>query len=197
MGLSRRLSLRLPLVVALLLVLSASSARASAQPDHVRCGMGDMGLLFLGMAAFAFIGIPVMIVWLVRYFQRMRARQEAVAEPLSLLVAERIARAVQRRGGVVAAVAIAGVPALVGMDREGFAIIATIVGCVALRGFFLARTALRLLEPSGAGHDVIAEAQGPTVIVRGPTEEVRLDVTPRALAAALRHAVPTSIAKRS
>jgi hypothetical protein len=107
----------------------------------------------------------------------------------------------QRRGGVLAAVGITGVPALVGMDMGTLAIISTIVGCVGLRGFFVARSALRLIEPSEpsglAGHDVVAEALGPTVVVRGPAEEVRIDVTPRALAAARRHAVPTSIAKRS
>jgi hypothetical protein len=170
---------------------------ACAHLRHFRCGLGDMGFLFLGMAFVAFVVIPVLIVWLVRYFQRMRARQNAVAEPISLLVAERLARAVQRRGGVLAAVGIAGVPALVGMDLGTLAIVSTIAGCVGLRGFFVARAALRLMEPSGAaGHDVIAEALGPTVVVRGPTEEVRLDVTPKALAAARRHAVPTSVAKR-
>jgi hypothetical protein len=98
---------------------------------------------------------------------------------------------------VLAAVGIAGVPALVGMDHEVFAIVSTIVGCVGLRGFCVARAALRLMAPAGpAGNDVIAETLGPTVVVRGPTDEVRLDVTPRALAAALRHAVPTSIARR-
>jgi len=170
---------------------------ACGEIRHWRCGMGDMGLLFLGVAFAAFVMIPVLIVWLVRYFQRMRARQNAIAEPISLLVAERLARAVQRRGGVLAAVGIAGVPALVGMDLGTLAIVSTIAGCVGLRGFFVARAALRLMEPSGAaGHDVIAETLGPTVVVRSPTEEVRLDVTPKALAAARRHAVPTSVVKR-
>lgn len=180
---------------------------ACAQVHHWRCGTGDMGLLVLGMSLVAFVGIPLVLVWLVRYFQRMRARQEAIAEPISLLVAERVARAVQRRAGVLAAVGITGVPVLVGTDLGTLAIISTIVGCVGLRGFFVARAALRLIEPSEpsghsgpsgiAGHEVIAEALGPTVVVRGPAEEVRIDVTPRALAAARRHAVPTSIAKRS
>lgn len=182
----------------------SSTQPACAQVHHWRCGTGDMGLLVLGMALVAFIGIPLVLVWLVRYFQRMRARQEAIAEPISLLVAERVARAVQRRAGVLAAVGITGVPVLVGTDLGTLAIISTIVGCVGLRGFFVARAALRLIEPSGpsgpsgiAGHEVVAEALGPTVVVRGPAEEVRIDVTPRALAAARRHAVPTSIVKRS
>lgn len=185
----------------------SSTQPACAQIHHWRCGTGD---LFLGVALVAFIGIPLVLVWLVRYFQRMRARREAIAEPISLLVAERVARAVQRRAGVLAAVGITGVPVLVGTDLGTLAIISTIVGCVGLRGFFVARAALRLIEPSEpfapsglsgpsgtAGHEVVAEALGPTVVVRGPAEEVRIDVTPRALAAARRHAVPTSIAKRS
>jgi hypothetical protein len=185
---------RLSLVFALL-VLSTSVARASE-----RGGPGDDDLVLVGMLGVAFVGIPLLIVWLVRYFQRMRARQDAIAEPISLLVAERIARAVQRRAGVLAAIGVVGVPALVGMELGSFAILSTVVGCIGLRGFFVARAALRLMEPSGpagpAGHDVIAEALGPSVVVRSPTEEVRLDVAPRALAAARRHAVPTSIAKR-
>jgi hypothetical protein len=171
---------------------------ACAQVHHTRCGMGYMGLWFLGVAFVVFLAIPLAMVWLVRYFQRMRARREAIAEPISLLVAERLARAVQRRAGVLAAVGITGVPVLVGTDLGTLAIISTIVGCVGLRGFFVARAALGLIEPSGTGgHEVVAEALGPTVVVRGPAEEVHIDVTPRALAAARRHAVPTSIAKWS
>jgi hypothetical protein len=176
-------------------VLSAASAHAC--PTPVRCGTGDMGLLLLGGAGGVMGGIALLWVWLARHFRRVGARQIAVPEPISLLVAERLARAAQRSSGVLAAIGIIGVPALVVRDLGLFAIISTVVGCIGLRGFFVARAALRLLELAGpAGHDVIAETLGPTVIVRSPAEEVRLDITPRSLAAALRHAVPTSIANR-
>lgn len=167
---------------------------ACAQVHHVRCGMGYLGLWFLGGAFVVFLAIPLGIVWLVRSFQRMRARHEGIAEPISLLVAERLARALQRRGGVRAAVGITGGLVLVGTGMGTLAILSTALGCVGLRGFFVARAALQMLEP--AGHDVVAEALGPTVVVRGPDGVVWLDVTSRALAAARRHAVPTSIARR-
>ncbi|HEY0479706.1 MAG TPA: hypothetical protein VGD37_19435, partial [Kofleriaceae bacterium] len=65
---------------------------------------------------------------------------------------------------------------------------------IGLRGFFIARAVLQLIErgPGGAS----AEAYAHVVVVHTDDEEVRLEVAPRALAAALRHAVPTSIAQR-
>ncbi|HEX2686336.1 MAG TPA: hypothetical protein VHN14_06950 [Kofleriaceae bacterium] len=181
------------LLVLALLVLSAASAHASTEP--ARCATGDMGPWLFGGAGGVVAAIPLLFVWLGRHFRRLHARQHAVPAPISLLVAERLARAVQRRAGVIAAVGIAGVPTLVVMNNGPLAILSTVVGCIGLRGFFLARQVLQLVEASGA--QVTAEVHGPTVIVRSPTDEAQLDVTSEALAAALRHAVPTSIAKRS
>ena len=165
----------------------------------------DPFVLF-GGTALSLASALAVLGYLVIHLRRMREARSAVAQPVSLLVVERLARAVQRRGGVIAAVGVVGVPALVVMGLGPLAIISTIVGCVGLRGFFVARGVLQLIEhvassggdgePSAASEPATAEVLGHTVIVRSPCEEARLDVSPRALAAARRHAVPTSIANR-
>jgi hypothetical protein len=205
--------MRCPSLVFALLVLSTTSAHAD---EVVRvCNHDWEGYALLGMGAVLF-GACAVIRYAVRHFQRVRDAQFAVPAPISLLVAERIARAVQRRAGVIATVGIVGVPALVVMHTSSLAILSTIVGCVGLRSFFIARSMLQLIErpvggaalgsdrPSAAplGDDrpdavpVTAKVLGQTLIVRSTDEEVSLDVSPRALAAARRHAVPTSIATR-
>lgn len=136
----------------------------------------------------------VLILKIASYVQRVRARDGAMAEPISLLVAERLARAVQRRAGVLAAVGVVGVPALVIMEVAPLAIVSTIVGCIGVRGFFIARAVLQLIERGG--DQVTAEALGPTIVVRGSGDEAQLEVAIDALARARRHAVPRSIAKR-
>jgi hypothetical protein len=169
---------------------------------------------YLRVSPFALFGctalplgvVLVVLGYLVVHLRRTAEARFAVAEPVSLLVVERLARAVQRRAGVIAAVGVVGVPALVVMDVGPAAIISTIVGCVGLRGFFIARSMLQLIEHAVApgGEDeasaprrpASAEVVGHTVIVRSASDEVRLDVSPHALAAARRHAVPTSIANR-
>ena len=193
--------MRCPSLAFALLVLTTTSAYA----DEVArvCDHDAERYALLGMAA-ALFGACALIRYTVRHFQRVRDAQLATPAPISLLVAERIARAVQRRAGVIATVGIVGVPALVVMHTSSLAILSTIVGCIGLRSFFIARGMLELIEraPLGAVGEpasasrVTAEVLGQTVIVRASHEEVSLDVSPRALAAARRHAVPTSIATR-
>ncbi len=142
----------------------------------------------------ALVCVLVLILKIASYVQRVRARDGAMTEPISLLVAERLARAVQRRAGVLAAVGVVGVPALVIMEVAPLAIVSTIVGCIGVRGFFIARAVLQLIERGG--DQVTAEALGPTVVVRGSGDEAQLEVAIDALARARRHAVPRSIAKR-
>jgi hypothetical protein len=149
-------------------------------------------LLLFGGTALTLIGVLGVLGCLAMHLRRVREARFAVAEPVSLLVVERLARAVQRRGGVVAAIGIVGVPALVVMHIGPAAILSTIVGCVGLRAFFIARGALQLIERAAA----TAEVAGHALVVRCGDEETRLDVSPRALTAARRHAVPTSIATR-
>jgi hypothetical protein len=194
--------MRRPSLAFALLVLSTTSAHAD---EVVRvCDHDAERYALLGMAA-ALFGACALIRYTVRHFQRVRDAQLATPAPISLLVAERIARAVQRRAGVIATVGIVGVPALVVMHTSSLAILSTIVGCVGLRSFFIARGMLELIEraPLGAAVGepasaarVTAEVLGQTLIVRAFPEEVSLDVSPRALAAARRHAVPTSITTR-
>jgi hypothetical protein len=203
--------MRRPSLVFALLVLSTTSAHA----DQVvrTCNHDAEGYALFGMAA-ALFGACAVIRYSVRHFQRVRDAQLATPVPISLLVAERIARSVQRRAGVIATVGIAGVPALVVMHTSSLAILSTIVGCIGLRSFFITRGMLQLIErvPPGVAASsegvtgaasigeragaapITAEVLGQTLIVRGSDEEVSLDVSPRALAAARRHAVPTSIA---
>lgn len=171
----------------------------------------DVHLRVSPFALFGYTALPLGVVllvlgYLVVHLRRTAEARFAVAEPVSLLVVERLARSVQRRAGVIAAVGVVGVPALVVMGVGPAAIISTIVGCVGLRGFFIARSMLQLIEHavSPGGEDEVsaprqpasAEVVGHTVIVRSASDEVRLDVSPRALAAARRHAVPTLIATR-
>jgi hypothetical protein len=237
--------MRCPSLVFALLVLSTTSAYADVVVRA--CDHDAERYALLGMGA-ALFGACALIRYTVRHFQRVRDAQLATPVPTSLLVAERIARAVQRRAGVIATVGIVGVPALVVMHSSSLAILSTIVGCVGLRSFFIARGMLELIERSGSagprsnaqrcgesiersgsagprsnaqrcGESIersgsagphsnarvesierasrtTAEVLGQTLIVRSADEEVSLDVSPRALAAARRHAVPTSIATR-
>ncbi len=122
--------------------------------------------------------------------------------PISLLIVEQLARATQRRGGVQAAIGIVGVPTMVVMQMAPGAppwglgaIVLTILACIGLRGFFVARGVLATIEQTG--QPVTAELDGRTLILRRATEETQLDVSPAAVARLRRHAVPRSIARRA
>jgi hypothetical protein len=184
---------------------AASTLAGCVRHNHDDCLAMNPFMLF-GGSVLTLIGVFGVLGCLAMHLRRVREARFAVAEPVSLLVVERLARAVQRRGGVLAAVGIVGVPALVVMHVGPAAIISTIVGCIGLRAFFIARGALQLIEeaaaPGGEGEPgatrapATAEVVAHTLIIRRGEEETRLDVSPTALAAALRHAVPMSIATR-
>ncbi len=121
--------------------------------------------------------------------------------PVSLLIVERYARGMQRRGGVLAAIGQVGVPAtMIAQLAPGAAswalaaILWTIVACVGLRGFFVGRGVLaRIDQPAVA---VTAVLQGSTLLLRGGgDEETLLGVWPSTIARLRDHAVPTSIAR--
>jgi len=178
------------------LMLSATCARAiTACPRQSYDSDLPDGISALRIGALLTLGVVVLYALYAAHIRRVRAAQGAVAEPISLLIVELLARKVQRRNGVVAAAGLVGVPAMVVMNSGGVAILSTIVACVGLRGYFLARAALQLIEASAA--DVRAELLGFTVVVRSGYREAQLEISPRALAAASRNAVPTSIAKWS
>ena len=181
--------MRRSLLVFALLALSTASARADTGEG------GCHGNLFAELvAAASLIAVLALIGYTVMHFWRVRAARVAIAVPISLLVAERVARVVQRRSGVIAAIGVVGVPALVVMSIASLAVLSTIIGCIGLRGFFVARTVLQLIERAPA--PTTAEVIGYTMFVRSGDDEVSLDVSAWALAAARRHAVPTSIAKQ-
>lgn len=182
----------------LLLILQALPAHAS-QLEQLDDRPGDViGPCIDDGSAYGlvcFLGVTCLLGGLLaRHFRRTTTLSRAAPVPVSLLVAERLARVVQRRHGVIAAVGIVGVPALIAMGVGPLAIFATIVGSIGLRGFFIARAVLHLIEASG--DRASAEARAHIVTVRTPDREEHLEVAPGALAAALRHAVPTSIARR-
>jgi hypothetical protein len=181
---------RLRLVFAVLVV---SATHAGASTRSCSCTPGDTSLV-LASAGLALACIVAVILGVASYVRRVRARDGAVAEPISLLVAERLARAVQLRAGVVATVGLVGVPTLVIMKTAPLAILSTIIGCIGVRGYFIAHAVLQLIERGG--DQVAAEAVGPTIVVRGTGDEAQLEVSVDALARARRHAVPRSIAKR-
>jgi hypothetical protein len=156
--------------------------RGESLPPPVPAGW----LVLAGM-----IGLTGMVV---RHFRRVNALRDAVAEPISLLVAERLARASQRRGGVIAAIGIVGVPALVVMDMGMLPIISTIIGAIGVRRFGIARSVLQLIETPS--YRVAAERIGHIVVVRSSITEVQLEVAPGELASELRRAIPTARASQ-
>ena len=162
------------------------------------------GFLLMVMApAIAILMIPIgLALWLMWFLRRRRGSLEpATREPISLLVVEQLARAMQRRGGVLAVLGVTGVPVLVGMQMAelGWAptptvIVSTIVACVGLRGFFVARGMLRMIE---SADQPTAELIGAAVILHRREEEMHVEISLGALDRARRYAVPRSIAKRA
>jgi hypothetical protein len=143
-----------------------------------------------GLALLTIAGLSLLLM---RHFRRVGTLRDSLPVTVSLLVAERLARAAQRRGGVVGAIGIVGVPALVAMDLGLLAIISTVVAAIGVRRFGVARSVLQMVD---AARNVTAEAIGHLVVVRSPLQEVHLEVAPGALARELRHAVPTARAVR-
>ncbi|HEY0994317.1 MAG TPA: hypothetical protein VGD80_44985, partial [Kofleriaceae bacterium] len=140
--------MRRSLLVSAVLVLATASAHADAvgyAPDNNSAVYSHLVLVALAIC------IYLLIRYTAAHFDRVREAQRSVPTPVSLLFAERVARAVQRRAGMTAAIGIVGVPALVVMHISSLAILSTIVGCIGLRGFFVARAALLLIERAPGG----------------------------------------------
>lgn len=178
--------------------------RAACGPDEA-CAPGlaprrtspmvDGSFVLIVLAPVLAIGlVPLaLVMWLFWYLRRRRDADEIRRpEAISLLAVERIARAIQRRGGVLAAIGIAGVPVLAAAQSLT-AIASTIVACVGIRGFCVGRALLRLIEGPAAS----AVRLGTTMIVHRGDDEMHVEVSALALARASRHAVPTSVAKRA
>jgi len=136
---------------------------------------------------------------LVFVLRRLRP-SASTGKMISLLMVERLARAAQRRGGLLAAVGLVGVPTamLMELQRGGSllglsAIVATIVACIGVRAFCVGRAVLTLVEHSG--RSLTAELEGGTVILRHGDAELHFGVSRWALAGVRRDAVPRSIAR--
>lgn len=169
---------------------------APAPASHMRCGLGPTVTVIAGLALGA-IALIVFGMWgIVQMccFGGVR-RAPVEGEAISLLVAERLARRVQRRGGLITILAIiAGVPWFV-YTEHGFLVIAsTVVGVIGVRSLVMARAMLRLIETGSSA--LSAEATEQTITVTLAHEVASIDVHACELDRARRHAVPTSIAKR-
>lgn len=174
----------------------ASRARAMARCE----GRGPCLPFVLVIPYLVILAVPLGIAFWWSVAQRRRRVEDDVPEVVSLLAVERIARSMQRRGGVLAAVGLVGVPVLVAAQMSGTGwlptpsvVVSTIIACIGLRGFFVARGMLRMVEsPAGASAEVI----GATIVLRQGDDEMHVGVSHGAVARASRFAVPVSIAHR-
>src|SRR5262245_66632978 len=99
--------MRRSLSVLALLVLSAASARADVV---VRVSEDERdGYMHVVIIALV-IGSYLLLRYTAAHFDRVREAERSLPVPVSLLVAERVARAVQRRAGVIAPRGVARVP---------------------------------------------------------------------------------------
>ena len=162
----------------------------------------DLDLLLCFVPNLTVIAVIVAVIGLWYAWRRRREATGASPVPISLLVVEQLARAAQRRGGVQAAIGLVGVPVMVIMEMSPHAesgglgaIVLTVVTCIGLRGFFVARGVLAMIEQRT--DPVTAELAGRALILRRADEETQIDVSPAAIARARRHAVPRSIARRA
>jgi hypothetical protein len=163
------------------------------------CGMGAMGMLVLCL----FVGVVLFLALLfavVSYFIRRGERDAGPGTPISLLVAEQLARSTKRWAVVRAILGAAAAPALLGTDDAWSlatvgGVIAVIVAGLGLLRIVAAWRVLRFVEWGNV--QVTAEVAGARLWIKGPTHGVGLKISPRALVRALRHAVPASIARRS
>ncbi|HEX4418503.1 MAG TPA: hypothetical protein VH165_11415 [Kofleriaceae bacterium] len=163
------------------------------------CGMGAMGLL----AFYLFGGLVLFLVLAIAGVSYLVRRDERDAEsgtPISLLVAEQLARSTKHWAAVRAILGAAAAPALLGADESWS--LATVGGIVAVivagRGLLRIVAARRVLAFVEWGNvQVTAEVVGERLLIKGPTHGMGLKISPRALVRALRHAVPASIARRS
>jgi hypothetical protein len=163
-------------------------------PARSRLGADTILLLQL-VALVAVLCVAGTRRWFGRAARSPSGGRSAVGAPISLLVAERLAHGARRRAGAIAVLGVIGVPALVVVDLAPLAMASAVVGCGGLHRLYVARAVLQLIEWPGSL--ATAEAVDAMVIVRGASQEVRLEVAPKALAAARRHAVPTSVAGRT
>jgi hypothetical protein len=158
----------------------------SEQRSHVQCGTGATGMLVFGLTVVGGFIIGIIAIVLLRRYRRPAANEPT--EPISLLVAEHAARATRKRAGVFAVLGLGGLVAILGAGIPIFPWIFAIWTVPAIRGYVIARSALRIIEATGAS----AEATHSTITVRANHRSARLHLTPSELAAAKRRGVPAA-----
>ena len=150
------------------------------------CATGTMGLFLLGTALLGGLIVGLIAVVMLRRYRRPYV--EGPSEPISLLVAEHAARASRKRTGLFALAGLGGLVAILGAGIPVFPWIFAIWTVPALRGYVLARSALRLVEAAGA----TAQLDGSTITVCANDHRAQLHLTPPELAAAKRRGVPAA-----
>jgi hypothetical protein len=160
-----------------------------------RCGMGVMAAIFFVWPAMGVVAVlSLVVIASMHTARRRRARDlaEATPELTTLLVVERLARVMLRVHGVVIALAIGGVSALVVAELPPLPVVVmALAGGRAVHGWLAARRVLQMVEQGTSRPEI----RGLRVAIRGGDREAHLDAWPRALARARRHAIPTSIAR--
>jgi hypothetical protein len=174
----------------------SSSLEACARWHHRVCGAAGATFLVLTLGSIVSVAILMFVIVIVatRYAARWRALQSAAAEALSSLAGERLVRGTQVRAALAAVLGIAGVSAFaVPLDRHPMLlIISTIMACVGVRGFLIARAMLAMIESGRA--EVVSLAHRVIVRVGEAERSVDLDET-RIAEARRRYTVPTTIAR--
>ncbi|HET9624130.1 MAG TPA: hypothetical protein VFP84_22310 [Kofleriaceae bacterium] len=149
---------------------------------------GELALFALGLWC---------VVRMCRFFLARRADDPAAdPEPISLLVAERLARRVRGRGGLLATLALLGGVPWFFATEHGFLVIAsTIAGAIGVRSVVMARGVIRLIELGG--DELRAEASERAVVLQRGDEHASIDIHVGELDRAMRFAAPIAIAKRA
>ena len=152
-------------------------------------GTGATGMLVFGLTVIGGLVISIVALAMLRRYRRPAVEQPRQA--VSLLIAEQAARATRNRAGWFALLGLGGLVAILGAGIPVFPWIFGIWTIPAMRGYWIARAALQLIEAPGT----TAEAAGSTIIVRGRDRRICLHLTAPELAAAKRRGVPTATAR--
>lgn len=154
---------------------------------HVGADLGNVSLILFGPVLLAAILLALLLVTSLRHWRTQRGD----GEPVSVLVADHIARAVFRRASSGSVAAIAGFASALWLHNSLLAVVVALIACVPLSTFVASRRVLRELGRERAR----AELRETVLIVYGPNGQARLATSPRVIDKARAHALPTSVAR--
>ncbi len=143
--------------------------------SHVRCGIGGLAILAAGVVVAIGLVIAIFVIVALR-----RWRISIDATPISLLVAEHIARAVLRRELLVVMLSSAAAATLLGFEYDLTSMIPILVLGFSLIDALAARRALTRIEASGA----TAELYGKLLVVTANGRKAKLLASRRAISRA-------------